>query len=158
MAGRRLFRPHKKEKFVEVTKALVDTTFSCRSGPTPALLSPLPSAVLFRGCVIGHGRSHIHDPASCYILRWLARLLVGPESVRPPPGGGGLSPRARSKMLDLACGALYLLSLGWQLLASLSASPLLAVVGEPVAWLHRLSLLRSHPLSLLERHVLLITY
>ena len=34
-----------KQKFVEVTKALVDTTFSCRSGPTPALLSPLPSAI-----------------------------------------------------------------------------------------------------------------
>ena len=85
-----------REKFVEVAKALVDSTFSCLSGPTPPLLSPLPPAVSLRGCVMAwtwlspYPRS-CEPPAVSYA--GVARALVGSESEgRPPRTGGGALP------------------------------------------------------------------
>ena len=95
------------EKFVEVAKALVDSTFSCLSGPTPPLLSPLPPAVSLRGCVMAwtwlspYPRS-CEPPAVSY-AGVVARALVGSESESRPPGQGGGSPRELDlTMLGLA--------------------------------------------------------
>ena len=86
-----------REKFVEVAKALVDSTFSCLSGPTPPLLSPLPPAVSLRGCVMAWAWLSPY-PRSCLnlLLYLMLALLVHwlVQRVRAdPPGQGGGSPR-----------------------------------------------------------------
>ena len=77
----------------------MDSTFSCLSGPTPPLLSPLPPAVSLRGCVMAWTWLSPYPRSCLNLLLYLTLALLVHWLVQrvraDPPDRGGLSPRAR---------------------------------------------------------------